>query len=128
MRKHVPIESPEKESTMSIGLVTRIALASACTFAMAGAYAADIAAGAAKAKQVCAACHGEDGNGVQQFPDYPKLAGQHGDYLLRSLRDYKNGARKNAIMAPMAQQLSTKEMQDLAAYYASQKGALHVRR
>lgn len=113
---------------MSNGLVTRIAVATACMLAVASASAADIAAGAAKAKQVCAACHGEDGNGVQQFPDYPKLGGQHADYLLRSLRDYKTGARKNAIMAPMAQPLSAKEMQDLAAYYASQKGSLHVRR
>jgi cytochrome c553 len=92
------------------------------------AWAADIAAGAAKAKQVCAVCHGEDGNGVQQFPDYPKLAGQYSDYLFRAMRDYKNGARKNAIMAPMAQPLSTKEMHDIAAYFASQKGSLHVKR
>ncbi len=113
---------------MSIGFVTRFVAAAVCTFGCSAVLAADIAAGAAKAKQVCAACHGEDGNGVQQFPDYPKLGGQHADYLLRSLRDYKSGARKNAVMAPMAQALSTKEMQDLAAYYSSQKGALHVRR
>lgn len=113
---------------MSIGLVTKSVTAALCALAFSSAFAGDIAAGAAKAKQVCAACHGEDGNGVQQFPDYPKLAGQHADYLLRSLRDYKNGARKNAIMAPMAQPLTVKEMQDLAAYYSSQKGSLHVKR
>lgn len=82
----------------------------------------------AKAKQVCAACHGADGNGVQQFPDYPKLAGQHQDYLFKALRDYKTGARKNAIMAAQAQGLSTQEMRDLARYYASQKGSLVVMR
>lgn len=113
---------------MSISLLSRIITTSVCAFAIGTAFAADIAAGAAKAKQVCAVCHGEDGNGVQQFPDYPKLAGQHSDYLLRTLRDYKSGARKNAIMAPMAQPLTDKEMRDLAAYFASRSGSLHVKR
>ena len=45
----------------------------------------DAVAGAAKAKQVCAACHGEDGNKPLQ-PDFPKLGGQHYDYLLHSLK------------------------------------------
>lgn len=90
--------------------------------------AGDPVAGGEKAKTICATCHGADGNGVQSFPDYPKLAGQHQDYLLRALVEYKSGGRKNAIMAPMAQPLTAKEMQDLAAFYASQKGPLHVRR
>jgi cytochrome c553 len=89
------------------------------------AIAADPAAGAAKAKQICAACHGDDGNKPLQ-PDYPKLGGQHYDYLLHSLKSYKAGARKNPIMAPQAQALSTKEMEDLAAYYAAQHSTLHV--
>lgn len=84
--------------------------------------------GVEKAKQVCAACHGADGNGVQQFPDYPKLAGQHQDYLFKALRDYKNGARKNAIMGAQAQGLTTQEMRELARYYAAQKGSLVVMR
>ncbi|MFM9881782.1 MAG: c-type cytochrome [Burkholderiales bacterium] len=92
------------------------------------AQAADAAAGGEKAKTVCAACHGPDGNGVPTFPDYPKLAGQHQDYLLRAMREYQSGGRKNAIMAPMAQALTMKEMDDLAAFFASQKGGLHVRR
>jgi cytochrome c553 len=85
----------------------------------------DAAAGAAKAKQVCAACHGEDGNKPQQ-PDFPKLGGQHYDYLLHSLKAYKTGARKNAIMAALAKPLTTREMEDLAAYYAAQHSTLHV--
>ncbi len=64
------------------------------------AQAANLAAGQAKAKEVCAACHGADGN--SQLPDYPKLAGQHSDYLAKALRDYKSGARKNPIMAGFA--------------------------
>ena len=91
------------------------------------ALAGDPVAGGEKAKTICAACHGADGNGVQTFPDYPKLAGQHQDYLFQALREYKSGGRKNAIMAPMAQALTPKEMNDLAAFYASQKGSLHVR-
>lgn len=79
-----------------------------------------------KAKEVCAACHGEDGSGKKEFPDYPKLAGQYADYLYHSLKGYKSGTRKNAIMAGMAQPLSDAEMRALAQYYASQPGSLKV--
>ena len=79
-----------------------------------------------KAKEVCAACHGEDGNGKKEFPDYPKLAGQYSDFLYHALRSYKSGARKNAIMAGMAQPLTDAEMRALAQYYASQPSALKV--
>ncbi len=66
----------------------------------AGTQAANLAAGKAKAAEVCAACHGADGNSAS--PDFPKLAGQHRDYLEKALRDYKSGARKNPIMAGFA--------------------------
>ncbi len=91
-------------------------------FGIGGARAADVAAGQAKAKEVCAACHGIDGN--SQSPDFPKLAGQHGDYLAKALRDYKAGTRKNAIMAGFAGALSAKDIDNLAAYYASQPSVL----
>jgi cytochrome c553 len=80
--------------------------------------AADANAGAAKAKEVCAACHGMDGNSQQ--PDYPKLGGQHADYLAKALRDYKSGARKNPIMAGFAAGLTRQDIDNLAAYYAQQ--------
>ena len=83
--------------------------------------------GAEKAKQVCAACHGVDGNKPLQ-PDYPRLAGQHEDYLYKALRDYKSGARKGAIMGSQAANLSRQEMQDLAAYFSRQKGLLGLKR
>lgn len=83
--------------------------------------------GAEKAKQVCAACHGADGNTPLQ-PDFPRLAGQHFDYLFKAMRDYKSGARKNPIMGSQATGLSPQEMQDLAAYYAAQQGSLGVTR
>ncbi len=80
--------------------------------------AADIAAGATKVKEVCAACHGVDGN--SQVADYPKLGGQYPDYLAKALRDYKAGRRKNPIMAGMAAPLTTADIDNVAAYYASQ--------
>ena len=74
----------------------------------------NIAAGEAKAKEVCAACHGPEGN-APISPDFPKLAGQKADYLERALHDYKSGARKNAIMAGQAQALSEQDIENLAA-------------
>jgi cytochrome c553 len=101
-------------------------LAVAAVFATAGgAQAANIDAGKAKAKEVCAACHGEDGN--SQSADFPKLAGQHRDYLAKALRDYKSGQRKNAIMAGFASPLSKDDIENLAAYYAAQPSVLSAR-
>jgi cytochrome c553 len=85
------------------------------------------AAGEAKAKSVCAACHGPDGN-MPTSPEFPRLSGQYYDYLVRALNEYKSGARKNAIMAGQAQPLTAKEIEDLAAFYAAQKGSLYTKR
>ena len=79
----------------------------------------DAAAGKTKA-QVCEACHGTDGKAVA--PIYPNLAGQHESYLVKALADYRAGRRANAIMAPMAANLSDQDIEDLAAWYASQEG------
>jgi cytochrome c553 len=68
----------------------------------------------------CAACHGPDGNSTAG--DFPRLAGQHYDYLLQTLKDYKTGARKNAIMAPLAANLTQRDVEDLAAFYSQQQG------
>jgi cytochrome c553 len=84
--------------------------------------AADLQAGSAKVKEVCAACHGQDGNSAT--PDYPKLAGQHPDYLAKALRDYKSGLRKNPIMAGFAAGLSKQDIANVSAYYAAQPGTL----
>lgn len=64
----------------------------------------------------CVACHGEDGNGTA--PEFPVLAGQYASYLEQALKQYKNGERKNAIMAGFAAALSEQDIKDLAAYYA----------
>jgi cytochrome c553 len=78
----------------------------------------DAAAGQAKAA-VCGACHGMDGNSADA--QYPKLAGQSEQYIVRQLTDFKSGQRQNPIMLGMATPLSVQDMHDLGAYFASQK-------
>jgi cytochrome c553 len=63
---------------------------------------------------------------VSPSPDFPNLAGQYADYLQTALTHYKNGKRKNPIMAAQVEKLSSKDMADLSAYFASQK-ALSVK-
>ncbi|MFC4161319.1 c-type cytochrome [Chitinimonas lacunae] len=84
--------------------------------------AADLAAGRAKAEQVCAACHKIDGN--SDNPQYPVLAGQHADYLRRALHDYRNGSRNNGVMLPYAQALSRTDIDNVSAWFASQPSRL----
>jgi len=83
--------------------------------------------GKAKSAQVCAACHGADGN-KPSAPDQPILAGQYYDYLVRAMTDYKIGRRNNAIMKGFAAQLSKQDIEDLAAWFASQKSTLRDQR
>ena len=87
--------------------------------------AADLAAGQAKAKEICQACHGLDGNSATA--DYPKLAGQYPDYLAKALRDYKSGARKSPIMAGMAQGLTEKDIENISEYFYVQPSNLASR-
>ena len=81
-----------------------------------------VEAGAGKS-QVCQACHGTDGNGTGDG-QYPRIAGQYADYLSKSLHDYRDGKRVNAIMAGFASTLSDQDILDLAAFYAAQEGPL----
>jgi cytochrome c553 len=104
---------------MSRFLILALACFSAQAFA-----AGDADSGKLKS-MACAACHGPDGNSPTS-PDFPRLAGQHYDYLLKSLRDYKSGARKNAIMGGQVGGLNSQDMADLAAFYSCQKGSLRV--
>jgi cytochrome c553 len=94
--------------------------------------AADVGKGEALAKKYnCAACHGADYNKPID-PSYPKLAGQHADYLAHALLAYKRGAgkngRNNPIMSGQVQPLSNQDMKDIGAYLASLPGQLSVRR
>ena len=83
--------------------------------------------GKAKAAQVCAACHGPEGN-KPSAADQPVLAGQYYDYLVRALSDYKAGHRTNGIMKGFAATLSKQDIEDLAAWFSSQKSPLHNQR
>lgn len=83
-------------------------------------------------KNNCAACHGADLK-KPISPEYPKLAGQHDDYLYHALVSYQttNNAlvgRSNAIMAGQVAKFSHKDLQDIAAYIASLPGELIVKR
>lgn len=85
------------------------------------AMAADVAAGKAKAA-VCAACHGADG--VAVIPGYPNLKGQNEQYLVTSIKAYKNKERNGglaAVMQAQASMLSDEDIANVAAYYASLK-------
>lgn len=71
---------------------------------------------------VCAACHGADGNSAITLN--PKLAGQHPEYLLKQLTNFKEGTRANAVMSGMVANLTPEDMQNLATYFATQKQTL----
>ncbi|MGH8765798.1 MAG: c-type cytochrome [Burkholderiales bacterium] len=87
----------------------------------------DPAAGKQKAAQVCAACHGAQGN-KPLVPENPILAGQWPDYLVKALEDYKSGKRANPVMKGFASTLSQQDMEDLAAWFSSQPSVLHSER
>jgi cytochrome c553 len=84
--------------------------------------AGDVTAGQALASERCQACHGADGNSAD--PQYPRLAGQYADYLVRALSDYKSGARNNAIMSGFAAGLSEQDMENLGAWFSTQTGVV----
>ena len=63
----------------------------------------------------CNTCHGKDGNETLG-PTFPKLAGQHADYIVQALGDYKQSIRNNAVMMPIASKLTSKDMHDVAVY------------
>jgi len=70
--------------------------------------------------QICAACHGVDGN--SQIKMYPILAGQHKNYLVHALNEYRSGIRNNVIMKGFAQNLSDEDINDLSQYFSMQEG------
>lgn len=97
----------------------KLTLAVAATVMMASpAFAGDVAAGQAKAA-TCSACHGA--TGISAVPMYPNLAGQKEVYLVKQLKDFKSGARKDPVMGAMAMPLSDADIANISAYYASLK-------
>lgn len=94
--------------------------------------AGNVAAGKALSdKYACFSCHGKDFNSPID-PSYPKLAGQHRDYLEHALKTYKRGdagyGRNNAIMTGQVKPLSNQDIKDIAAYLHSLPGTMAVHR
>ncbi|HET8869513.1 MAG TPA: c-type cytochrome [Aquabacterium sp.] len=79
----------------------------------------DLAAGEAKATAVCGACHTFDGS--RGAPTYPILQGQHPEYIVKQLTEFKEGKRKNAVMNGMAAALTPEDMKNVAAFYNTKK-------
>jgi len=67
---------------------------------------------------VCAGCHNIDGNALN--PDFPSLAGQPAEYLIKAMKDYRDGHRKDPMMTDVMRNLQDKTIADLAAHYANQ--------
>ena len=89
--------------------------------------AGNAANGKAISEKVCVACHGVDG-AKPAAPENPILAGQYSDYIVKALSDYKSGKRANPVMKAFADQLKKKDIEDLAAWFSSQKSNLHFQR
>ncbi len=81
--------------------------------------AADAAAGQKLYESTCMACHGA--KGISIAPIYPNLAGQKDQYVVLQLQAFRAGTRKNAIMEPMAKNLTDTNIGDIAAYLATLK-------
>lgn len=79
-------------------------------------YAANLEAGKQKAL-LCSGCHGQ--NGISPSPQIPNLAGQKAPYLVKQLKDFKSGYRKDGMMKGIAANLNEQDMEDLSAYYES---------
>ena len=78
-------------------------------------------------QETCGSCHGPDG-AKPVAPENPILAGQYSDYIVKALSDYKSGKRKSAVMNGVAAELSKQDIEDLAAWFSSQKSILHFQR
>jgi cytochrome c553 len=94
-----------------------VLLAGAVFVGGSGVRAADVAAGKAKAAEVCGACHGE--NGISQMENIPSLAGQLDQYIQWQLVYFRAGSRKNEMMQPVVEPLNNEDIRNLGAYYAS---------
>jgi cytochrome c553 len=104
------------KSLLALTLLAAIAMPTPA--ADAAAAKPDLAKGQASA-QVCVACHTVDGS--RGAPANPILAGQHADYLVKQLTEFKSGKRANAIMSGMAATLADGDLKHVAAYYNSLK-------
>ncbi len=107
------------KSGMARGLIISAVMLLGLGAANMASAAGDIQAGQTKASTVCLACHGLDGNSVN--PEWPSIAGQHADYIAKQVKAFRAGERTNVLMSPIALTLTDKDIEDVAAYYATQK-------
>ncbi len=105
------------KSSARLLLAASLALSSFC--AVAQDKKPDLAKGEASYTAVCAACHGADGN--SGTPENPKLAGQHPQYLVKQLQEFKTGKRNNAVMKGFATTLSDEDMANISFWLASKQ-------
>lgn len=90
-------------------------LATLISMPLASYAAGDAAAGKSKST-VCAACHGAEGISANDI--WPNLAGQKQGYLIKQMKAFKDGSRKDPMMSPMATPLSDDDIANLAAYFS----------
>jgi len=101
-------------------LATAFALAvSGTALAEAPASKPDLAKAQQIVTQICAACHGADGNSPTSAN--PNLAGQHAQYITRQLEHFKSGVRSNAVMSGMVSTLTPEDMRALGIFFSQQK-------
>lgn len=108
-------------------ILLMVAVAGFCVAGVASAQQADAPHGAKWVKQkvqTCASCHGP--KGVSTTPNFPTIAGQYENYLVRALTDYRDKTRKNAIMNGMVSGLTDAQIKALAQYFSAQKSPLHT--
>jgi len=103
--------------SVSRGLLLSSAML-ATALMLGNAHAGDAVVGKAKSA-TCAACHGV--NGKSSIPTNPHLAGQQELYLVKAIKDYRDGKRKDPMMSTMAAKLSDADIADLAAFFAGIK-------
>jgi len=107
-------------SAIGAGLLLLAASATvACAAEAKPATKPDLAKGQATSTNVCAACHTNDGS--RGLPANPILQGQHPEYLVKQLTEFKAGKRLNPIMAGMSATLSEDDMKNVAAFYAGKQ-------
>jgi cytochrome c553 len=109
------------KSLLALSLSVLISVSTGSAFAneTKGLTKPDLAKGQEKATQVCSACHTADGS--RGVPANPILQGQHPDYLVKQLMEFKAGKRVNAVMTGMAGILTDDDMKNVAAFYASKQ-------
>jgi cytochrome c553 len=110
--------APRAAAACPLTLLTLLTLGLANTAFAQIPFKADLARGQQVAA-TCLACHGADG--TRGLPANPIIQGQHPEYLVKQLQEFKSGKRKSAIMTPMASALSDDDMRHVAAFYASVK-------